>query len=43
VLCHNCNSALGFHGHCPMSDTEFQQRWKTSPGHKKIRVQNPPR
>lgn len=26
VLCHNCNSALGFHGFCPMSDTETQQR-----------------
>jgi len=40
VLCHNCNSALGFYGHCPMSDTEIQQRWKTSPGNKKVRVQN---
>jgi len=40
VLCHNCNSALGFYGRCPMSDTEIQQRWKTSPGNKKVRVQS---
>lgn len=27
VLCHNCNSALGVHGICPLSKTERQQRW----------------
>jgi hypothetical protein len=40
VLCHNCNSSLGHYGRCPLSDTEVQQRWKTSPGNKKIRAQN---
>ena len=40
VLCHNCNASLGFYGRCPMSDTETQQRWKTSPGNKKVRVLN---
>lgn len=24
VLCHNCNCALGFYGHCPQSKTERQ-------------------
>ena len=38
VLCQNCNSSLGHYGRCPMSDTESQQRWKTSPGNKKVRV-----
>ena len=41
ILCHNCNSSLGFYGRCPMSDTEIQQRWKTSPGNKKVRAHSP--
>lgn len=28
VLCHNCNSALGFYGYCPLSETERQVRKK---------------
>jgi hypothetical protein len=31
VLCHNCNMALGFYGHCPHSTTE-KQRTKTHRG-----------
>lgn len=27
VLCHNCNSSLGFYGYCPHSETETQKLW----------------